>query len=68
MGSAGEPATALPDRENDPPVLHVPMPDLMHSLAAGEHGIVVSNPTFGGRLWFSPLDEFAPPPTADDGR
>jgi hypothetical protein len=38
----------------------VPVPDLMSSVAASENGVVVSNFTFGGRLWFSPLDEFAP--------
>jgi hypothetical protein len=30
-----------------------------------DDGVVVSNPTYGGRLWYSPIREFAPPVEGD---
>lgn len=58
-GVSWHPSTTLPELMGDPPELTQPIPASSYSVAVGSEGVVVTSPTFAGRVWFSPLSDFA---------
>ena len=52
-------AATLPERGRQLPDITVPIPASSYGLAGTGDAVLVSNPTFGDMVWFSPAGEFA---------